>query len=53
MAYWYPTEVRWHQLSSPYHTVIRFVSIRAKFGICAVVGLNGTLVDANILTCDT
>ncbi len=26
------------------HTVIRFVSTSAKFGICIVVGLNGTLV---------
>ncbi len=26
------------------HTVIRFVSTNAKFGICTVVGLNGTLV---------
>jgi hypothetical protein len=29
------------------HTVIRFVSISAKFGICTVVGLNGTLVKLN------
>ncbi len=27
-------------------TVIRFVSTSAKFGICTVVGLNGTLVEA-------
>ncbi len=27
-------------------SVIRFVSISAKFGICTVVGLNGTLVEA-------
>jgi hypothetical protein len=27
------------------HTVIRFVSTNAKFGICTVVGLNGTLVE--------
>ncbi len=26
------------------YTVIRFVSITAKFDICTVVGLNGTLV---------
>ncbi len=26
-------------------TVIRFVSTNAKFGICTVVGLNGTLVE--------
>jgi hypothetical protein len=26
------------------YTVIRFVSISAKFGICAIVGLNWTLV---------
>jgi hypothetical protein len=32
----------------PAHTVIRFVSIRAKFAICTVVGLNGTLVLAKI-----
>jgi hypothetical protein len=30
------------------HIVIRFVSIGAKFGICAVMGLNGTLVEAKI-----
>jgi hypothetical protein len=30
------------------HTVIRFVSIRAKFGISTVTGLNGTLVEAKI-----
>jgi hypothetical protein len=29
-------------------TVIRFVSISVKFGICNVVGLNGTLVEAKI-----
>jgi hypothetical protein len=29
------------------HTVIRFVSISAKFGICSVAGLNGALVEAN------
>ncbi len=27
---------------------IRFVSISAKLGICTVVGLNGTLVEAKI-----
>jgi hypothetical protein len=31
-------------------TVICFVSIIAKFGICTVVGLNGTLVEAKIRT---
>jgi hypothetical protein len=37
------------------HTVIviHFVSIGAKFGICTVVGLNGTLVEAEIRTWDT
>ncbi len=30
-----------------YCTVIRFVSISAKFGICSVVGLSGALVEAN------
>jgi hypothetical protein len=34
-------------------TVIRFVSINAKFGICTVVGLNGTLVEGKIRTWDT
>ncbi len=29
-----------------YFIVIRFVSISAKFGICTVVDLNGTLVKA-------
>jgi hypothetical protein len=33
-----------------YNTVIRFVSISAKFGKCAVVGLSGTLVEAKIRT---
>ena len=34
------------------HTVIRFVSnyCSAKFGICLVVGQNGTLVEAKIHT---
>ncbi len=30
------------------HTVIRFVLISAKFGICTVIGLNGTLVETKI-----
>ncbi len=34
------------------YTVIRFVSISAKFGICTVVGLNETLVEATIRTWD-
>ncbi len=33
-----------------YHTVARFPLISAKFGICTVVGLNGTLVEAKICT---
>jgi hypothetical protein len=28
----------------PVYSVISFVSISAKFGICTVVGINGTLV---------
>jgi hypothetical protein len=36
-----------------YHIVLRFVSTYAKFGICAVVGLNGTLAEAKIRTWDT
>ncbi len=32
------------------HTVIRFVSISAKFGIYTVVGLKGTLVESEIRT---
>ncbi len=32
------------------HNVIRSVSISAKFGICSVVGLNGTLVEGKIHT---
>ncbi len=32
------------------HTVIYFASISATFRICTVVGLNGTLVEANIRT---
>jgi hypothetical protein len=35
------------------YTVIRFVSISAKFSKCTVVGLNGTLVQAKIRTWDT
>jgi hypothetical protein len=35
------------------YTVIRFVSSSAKFGIGAVVGPNGTLVEAKIRTLDT
>ncbi len=34
-------------------TVISFVSIIAKFGICTVVGLNGILVESKIRTWDT
>jgi hypothetical protein len=34
-------------------TVIRFVSISAKFRICTIVGLNGTIADAKIFTLDT
>ncbi len=34
-------------------TVIRFVSISAKFGICTIVGLNWTLVEAKIRIWDT
>jgi hypothetical protein len=30
------------------HTVIPFVSVGAKFAICTVVGLNGTLVETKI-----
>ncbi len=33
------------------YTVIRFISTRAKFGICTVVGLNGTLVKDKIIKC--
>jgi hypothetical protein len=29
-------------------TVIRFVSTSGKFGICTVVGLNGTLVEGKM-----
>ncbi len=32
---------------------IRFFSISAKFGICTIVGLNGTLAEAEIRTWDT
>jgi hypothetical protein len=33
-----------------HHTAIRFGSIGAKFGICNVMGLDGTLVEAKIRT---
>ncbi len=33
------------------YTVIRFFSITAKFGICTVVGLHGTFVEAKIRPC--
>ncbi len=36
-----------------HRTVIRFVSISAKFGICTVVDLNGTLVEATLLRHNT
>ncbi len=32
-----------------YYTVIRFVSISAKFGICSVLGPNGTLAEVKIV----
>ncbi len=32
------------------YTVIRFVSAIAKFDICTIVGLNGTLVEDKMLT---
>jgi hypothetical protein len=35
------------------YTAIRFISISAKFGICTVIGLNETLVEAKIRTWDT
>ncbi len=35
------------------HTVFRFVSTSAKFGICTVVGKKGALVEAKISTCIT
>jgi hypothetical protein len=35
---------------SGYCTVIRFVSVGAKFGICIVVSVNGTLVEAQTRT---
>jgi hypothetical protein len=35
------------------YTAIRFISISAKFGICAVVRLNETLVEAKIRAWDT
>jgi hypothetical protein len=34
----------------PYHTVIRFVSVSAKFGTCTVVSVNGTLVEDKMRT---
>jgi hypothetical protein len=50
-----PTNKVWHLKSSysKIHTVIRFVSISAKFAICTIVGLNGKLVEAKIRTWDT
>jgi hypothetical protein len=35
------------------YTFIRFVLISAKFGICTVMGHNGTLVKTNLRTWDT
>ncbi len=44
----------WKKKYSPgTYTVIRFVSQSAKFSICTVVGLNGTLVETKICTWDT
>jgi hypothetical protein len=41
------------RLQAIVYTVIRFVSNKATFGICAIFGLDGTLVDARIPTWDT
>ncbi len=38
------------QVGRKHHTVIHFVSITAKFGICTVMGLNLTLAEAEIRT---
>ncbi len=32
--------------------IARYVSISAKFGICTILGLNGTIVEAKRLTWD-
>jgi len=40
------------KLDIKYCTVIRFVSIIAKFAICNLVELNGTLVEGKIQTWD-
>jgi hypothetical protein len=41
------------RMNTQAYTVIRFVLNSTKFGICTVVGLNGTLVEAKIRSCDT
>ncbi len=40
----YPQGLKVYGIEGLAYTVIRFVSISVKFGICTVVGLNGTLV---------
>jgi len=44
------TQLQSRQNDSKNHTVIRFVSTSAKFGICSVLGLDGTLVEDKIST---
>ncbi len=41
------------KFSSILYTVIRCVSISAKFGICTVVGFNGEFAEDKILTWNT
>jgi hypothetical protein len=41
------------RLQAIVYTVIRFVSNKAKFGSCTIVGLNGTLGEAKICTLGT
>jgi hypothetical protein len=48
----YPQGLKVYGIEGLAYTVIRFVSISVKFGICTVLGLNGTLVEAKIHTWD-
>ncbi len=48
VAQWQSVTASWLWTQLKNLTVICFVSISAKFGICTVVDLNGTLVQAKI-----
>ncbi len=51
--YTYIIQKRKSNNTHSFYTLIPFVKISAKSGLCIVVGLNGKLVEAKIRTWDT